>query len=348
MELASKPAYLALAAVGATLLATTMGMFSKNQMPVEGKTILITGGSDGMGLSVSRQLAAKGANIIIVARNVGKLEEAIVTLKASAKNPESQRFTYISADVSEHNYAAAVIAEAIAWNNGKSPDIVWCIAGVATPDFWVDTPLEVSRRNMDINYWGNAEMSHAVLREWLDPSAPVTDEPKHFIFTSSVVAFYSIAGYSPYAPAKIAIRTLADTLAQEVKLYPQNVEIHVVYPGTILTAGLETENKSKPEITHILEEDDPQQSADTVARRAINGLERGEYFVTVAWLGHLMKWGMMGGSPRNNWLIDTLMQFVVALVWLIVYPIINSKLLSYAKKHGHPATYKLKNANTKR
>ena len=50
-------------------------------MPVDGKTILITGGSDGMGLSVSCQLAAKGANIIIVARNVGKLEEALVRLK---------------------------------------------------------------------------------------------------------------------------------------------------------------------------------------------------------------------------------------------------------------------------
>lgn len=341
MELPLMSTFFVIAGLGVLFIAI-MRLFGKNQMPVDGKTVLITGGSDGMGLSVARQLAAKGANLILVARNVGKLEEAVAQLKASAKHPSTQRFTYISANVAEPNYAAPVVAQAIAWNEGNPPDIVWCIAGMASPDLWIETPLEVSRRNMDVNYWGNAEMSHAILKEWLDPSVPVDGETKHFVFTSSVVAFYSIAGYGPYSPAKIAIRNLADTLVQEVKLYPQKVKIHVVYPGTILTAGLENENKNKPEITHILEEDDPQQTADTVAREAIKGLEKGQYFVTVAWLGHMMKWGMMSGSPRNNWIIDTLMQFIVAIAWCIAHPIINGKITSYAKNHGHPSTYKAK------
>lgn len=41
------------------------------------KTVLITGGSEGMGLAVAKKLSAKGANVVLVARNTGKLEEAL-------------------------------------------------------------------------------------------------------------------------------------------------------------------------------------------------------------------------------------------------------------------------------
>jgi short-subunit dehydrogenase len=48
------------------------------------QTVLITGASEGMGKSVAKQLAQKGANILIVARNVGKLEEALSEIKVSS------------------------------------------------------------------------------------------------------------------------------------------------------------------------------------------------------------------------------------------------------------------------
>ena len=44
------------------------------------QTVLLTGGSEGMGRSAARMLAAKGANVVIVARNVGKLEEALAEI----------------------------------------------------------------------------------------------------------------------------------------------------------------------------------------------------------------------------------------------------------------------------
>ena len=76
-----------------------MGLFNfgKNYFPVEGKvymfllfngfsltrlqTVLLTGASDGMGRSVAKILAQKGANIVIVARNVEKLESALQEIK---------------------------------------------------------------------------------------------------------------------------------------------------------------------------------------------------------------------------------------------------------------------------
>jgi 3-dehydrosphinganine reductase len=294
-----------------------------------------------MGRSAAMQLAAKGAHIILVSRNVGRLEEALAAVKASASSPATQRFTYISADVSEPDYAATVIAEAMAWNGGRSPDIVWCVAGMSTPLLWTDDgAMAAARRNMDVNYFGSADMSRAILREWLRPenaAGPAT-EPKHIVFTASVLALFAIVGYGPYTPSKWALRGLADTLAMELNLYPDNpVRVHVVYPATIVSPGLERENETKPGITVELEKDEPPETPETVARRAIQGLERGEYFVAVSFLGNLMRCGVMGGSPRNNWVFDTLLGWLVPVFYFFVLRIMNGQVRGWAKTHGHPA-----------
>ncbi|KAM5351291.1 hypothetical protein ACJ41O_004014 [Fusarium nematophilum] len=319
-----------------------MGLFGGNKMPVEGKTILITGASEGLGLSAAKQLAAKGANVILVSRSVGKLEAALTAVKAAAKNPESQRFHYISADVSAPSYAGPLLAEVISWNHGKAPDIVWTVAGMAFPELFVDMEMESLRRHMDVNFYGTAEMAHAILREWLSPDALVEKQPKHLIMTSSVVAFYSPPGYATYAPSKYAMRGLAETLAQEVKMYPQNVNVHVVYPGTILSPSFPRENEFKPEITKIIEKDDPEQEPDEVAEKAIKGLEKGEYFITVAFLGSLMKWGSFGGAYKGNWVIDFFGSALAQFVWLFARIDIDMKIKNYGKTHGHPSTYKNK------
>ncbi|KAF3805321.1 3-ketodihydrosphingosine reductase gsl-3 [Colletotrichum gloeosporioides] len=340
MENVSQAVWVALGGLAAVLFASAMGLFNwKNHMPVEGKTILLTGASEGMGRSVALQLAAKGANLALVARNAARLEELVAECKTAAKNPSNQRFTFFTADITLENYAAPLLTDVKAWNDGRSPDIVWCIAGMASTGFWIDTPFAQTRRNMDVNFYGTAEMAHAILREWLAVDAPVEKEPKHLIMTTSVVAFFTIAGYGPYASSKWAIRGLADTLSQEVLLYPQNVKIHVVFPGTITSPGLEKENLTKPQITHQLEELDPVQSPEEVARLSIKGLERGDYFVTVAFLGSLMKWSGLGGSIRNNWVVDTFMVWITSWVWVFMLPDIMRQCRNYGKKHGHPATY---------
>ncbi|KAK9783485.1 putative 3-dehydrosphinganine reductase [Seiridium cardinale] len=337
------PFWVLIASVIAAIAAFTMGIFSsKNQMPVDGKTILITGSSEGMGRSAARQLAAKGANLILVSRNAARLEEAVAEAKSAAKNPQTQRFHYISADVSKPDYARDLIAEAVAWNNGQALDIVWCVAGKSTPDFWVEAPLSLTRDQMDINFWGSAEMAHAILREWTGPSAPVVPEPKHLIFTSSVLAFVPIIGYGPYNPAKAALRSLADTLVQELELYPQKVKLHVVYPGSISSPGFDRENMTKPEITRIIEEGDPVQSPDEVAAKAIAGLEKGQYSITVAFLGNVLRCIALGGAPRESWFFDTILSWILQVVWFFALYDIFNKIKKFGKKNGHPVNYRKK------
>lgn len=319
-----------------------------------------------MGLSAASQLAAKGAHVVIISRSAAKLEKALSEVKVgdmlnltnstlrtcadicqAAAKSSTQRINFIAADVTKPDYARAIISQVKEWNNGNSPDIVWCLAGMSTPMlFGDDRVMPEMRREMDLNYFGGSEMAHAILREWWSPQNKFpADQPKHLIFTASVVALYAFVGYSTYSPSKWALRGLADTLTQEAMLYPdQPVKIHIVYPGTILSPGFEMEQKSKPDITLQLEKDDPQQTPDEVARKAIAGLEEGNYMVTVGILGDLIRWAGVGCSVRNNKLVDTLMMWIMTPVWLIVLAVMHGDIRKFAKTKGHPSTYPKKEA----
>ncbi|KAF2717694.1 NAD(P)-binding protein [Polychaeton citri CBS 116435] len=331
-----------------------MGYFKrKNHFDVDGRTVLITGGSTGMGRALAKLLASKGANVVIVARTQKNLDEALEYIKPAAKSPGSQRFHAISADVTSAVENERIITEVTEWNNGQPADIVWANAGASYPALFLDTPLETLRAQMDINYWAAAYLAQVTLKSWLKPftSSSTSDnasavKPRHFLITSSSIAFVGLAGYGPYAPAKAALRSLADSLRSEVNLYngarrrdpsiaTADVKIHCVLPGTINTPGLANEEKTKHEITKILESGDPVQTEDEVAAAAVKGLERGGYLVTTQIMGHALRVGALAGSPRNGWgIIDTLFSWAVSIAWLFVGPDLDSKVVAYGKQNG--------------
>lgn len=193
---------------------------------------------------------------------------------------------------------------------------------------------------MDVNYWAAAYMAHAVLKSWLSPNSPNKGTERHFIFTSSIICFYPLLGYAPYAPAKAAMRTLSDTLHQEVLLYGEDVKIHTVFPGGIDSPGFLNENKNKPEITLELEKGDEIQNPDKVAAKAIKGLENGEYMITVSFLGSVVRSQMWSGMTKNNWLLDTLLTGVTSIIWPFAKWDMHGKVSKYGKQNGHPSTYK--------
>ncbi|MCJ1478630.1 hypothetical protein MMC13_007311 [Lambiella insularis] len=327
-----------------------MGYFKrKNQFPVEGRTVLITGGSQGMGKSVACLLARKGANIVIVARNVGKLEDAIRSISSQATKLPTQRFHYISADLTTASESSRILSEVTQWNNGSPPDIVFCCAGSCHPTLFIDTQVEKLKEQMDSNYFSAAYMAHATLRSWLKPSedtkhatealAGRSREPRHLIFTSSVCGFLSITGYSPYSPPKTALRSLSDSLSNELLLYASSdfppVRMHTIFPGTIFTDAYIEENKIKPAITKKLEADDGGQTPDQVAEKSVSALEKGEELVSTALLGRALMCGVLGGSTRNGWpIIDTLLSWVMSVFMIFVRRDLDGKVKEWGRLHG--------------
>ncbi|KAH8890170.1 NAD(P)-binding protein [Thozetella sp. PMI_491] len=330
-----------------------MGFWS-NEFPVDGRTVLITGGSKGLGLAAARQLAAKGASVVIVARNPEHLQTAVKQVTESAKSPEKQRFHSISADVTTAAECARVVAEASAWNDGP-PDVVWCCSGSAHPSLFVDTPLEQFQTMMDSNYFSCVYMAHAVLNLWLRPDGkdakgaptPATKGPappaRHLVFTGSFVSFYSFAGFTPYCPSKAAIRSLSDSLSQEMNLYAgahptePRVRVHTVFPATMPTQSLDDENRVKTDLTKSLEEGDQILEPEECARRAIAGLERGEELVATSTIIRLVMTSVMGGSIRGGFfkgLVDTILGWIVLIVMLFIRGDMDSKVAKWGREHG--------------
>jgi 3-dehydrosphinganine reductase len=122
-----------------------------------------------------------------------------------------------------------------------------------------------------------------MIRSPQPPSSP----NRKIVFTASLLSFSAIPGYAAYAPAKAAIRMLADTLREECILY--DIDIHCSFPAGILSPGFEIEEKTKPEITKKMEGSAGAETPENVARWIIERLERGHHMITYEFVGTMLK-----------------------------------------------------------
>ena len=262
-----------------------------------------------------------------------------------------------------------MVAEATAWNDGSPPDVVWCCSGSAHPTLFIDAPVEQLQTMMDSNYFSCAYMAHAILNVWLrEPGKQLQGLPnneqtasagttiaaattaskaappaRHLVFTGSFVSFYSFAGFTPYSPSKAAIRSLSDSLSQEMNLYAAaqptapRVRVHTVFPATMPTQSLEDENRVKTDLTKSLEEGDQVLPPEECARRCIAGLERGEELVATSTIIRLVMTSVLGGSIRGGFfkgVVDTLLGWIVLVVMVFIRWDMDSKVARWGHDHG--------------
>ncbi|KAG8170276.1 hypothetical protein KVR01_001021 [Diaporthe batatas] len=327
---------------------------STNRFPVQGRTVLITGASRGTGLEAARQLAAKGANVMIVARDAKRLREGVASLREAAVCPETQRFHFIPADLTDAETCIHVMSQATEWNSGQPPDVVWSLVGSAYPHLFVETDISRLRDELTTNYFANAFMAHAALKTWLrEPNEPAGDAqtmrrkdaaPRHLVFTSSFQALYSMVGYTSYGPAKTALRSLSDSLSQELHLYAaanpswRPIRVHTIFPSTIFGESYEAENLVKPDVNKMLEETDPGQTAEVVARKSIQGLESGHELITCDILARFVLSTVFGTSKRGGFfrtLADWAMGCLGLLILIFVRWDMDRKVRNFGRRHGH-------------
>lgn len=330
---------------------TIMGLFTKkSSFEVQDRAVIVTGASQGLGLALARQLSAKGANVVIVAQTVSKLEKALEVVTKAARNPATQKFLYLSYDLRSPKSAPEILSKVTEWNNGQAPDVVLNCAGNCVPGFFASSSIQTLQDQMDTIYWSCAYMAHATLQQWIQPvgknsQKSLEHKPRHLIFTSSVLAFLPFAGYAPYNPGKAAMRSLADTLNQEVQVYngarlhpsepgpAAEIKVHAIYPTGIQSPGYENEQKSKPALTQKLEEDDQIQQPEDLARIIISELEAGKHVITASPIAHLMKGWAMGGSQRVGFM-DYFWNFAGSIVIMFVAPDFMSKCWKWGKEKG--------------
>ncbi|KAI3656687.1 hypothetical protein MP638_007020 [Amoeboaphelidium occidentale] len=287
------------------LLQTTSQLLNPTTKTFRDKHVLVTGGSKGTGKALAILLAKKGAHVTIMARNEKDLNDALKEIKENAFSKE-QIISAIQCDVTDSDKAAVAVQKAF---DSKPLDYVFCFAGASVPGFFQEQDLSLFRKGMDLNYFGALNVVHPAVKLMIQ-----SENPGSIGFCASVLGMFSLVGYSQYAPTKFALRGLAETLRQELK--PYNISTHIMFPGTILSPGFIEEQKTKPEVTKLIEGADEGQKPEIIAEAFLKGMEQGQFMITSDIIGELARCCSKGVSPTNNYVTDAIL---CALGW-IVFP----------------------------
>lgn len=189
----------------------------------ESKTVLITGGSRGLGAATAEAFADRGANVAIsYAASANKAEAVVAKIKA-----KGVRAIAVKADQSDLSTAKPLIDTVIA-EFGKL-DILVNNAGVAIQGQTVDDPeldWEKYNRQWQVNVLGTVANTRA--------AAPVLTEGGRIIFIGSALGSHVIfPGVADYSGTKWALAGYAKGVARE--LGRRNITVNIVQPGIMPT-----------------------------------------------------------------------------------------------------------------
>ena len=231
------------------------------QQPFSGKTVLVCGGSQGIGKETAKEIVRLGGNVGIVARDSDALNQAAKEIEAE-KASQSQFVDTIVCDTTDMG-ALKPLLEAFIAGHGV-PDVLVNNVGYAKPDYIQNMTLDDFKSNMDVNYYGQLVPTLILLPFFMEA------KQGHIAFVSSLGGVVGIIGYAAYTPTKAALIGLSETLRHELK--PYNIDISVLYPPDTDTPGFEIENISKPPETAILSETANLCTAEKVAEVFVEGL----------------------------------------------------------------------------
>lgn len=289
--------------------------------------VVISGGSQGLGLSIAKEHVKRGDDVVLVARTESKLQAAVNELELVhvPQGPENQCFKYVVADVSN-----AKACESVFGQIGSIPDAVYCCAGAARPGMFIDLTSEELANSMKTVYDTALYFSHAALKVMAN-SPDKLNKRRHLIYCSSTVAIFPFIGYSAYAPGKAAIRALSDIIRQECLVH--NIRVSHILPGSMATEGFAIEEQTKPAITKKIEGPSPPETPDNCAKYILGRLDKGDdtvYTDTVSWI---LGSSMLGISPRFGWgILQALVGVFFAIFGRIVAWSINRDILHDAQE----------------
>jgi len=187
---------------------------------IEGKVVVITGASSGLGEATARLLSAQGASVALGARRVERIQALADELTASGGKALA-----VATDVTDRDQVKALVDAAVQ-TYGRI-DVLINNAGLMPHSPLERLKIDDWNQMIDVNIKGVLYGIAAAL--------PYMQQQKagHIINVSSVAGHKVRPGGVVYAATKHAVRVLSEGLRMEVK--PYNIRTTVISPGAVAT-----------------------------------------------------------------------------------------------------------------
>lgn len=225
--------------------------------PIEslGPWAIVTGASAGIGLACARRLAARGLNLVLVARRA----DALATTCDDLTREYGVATRAIAQDLSAPAAAAAVMRACADLDVG----LLISNAGNGRMGGFLQNAAPDLREMLMLNVITQMELTHAFASRLIERG-----RTGGILIVSSTFAFGPVPLGANYAAAKAYLLRLGEALHAE--LGPRNVHVSVLVPGTTNTPGLN--QRDDLDVTHSPM---PQMSPDVVVAVGLRALERG-------------------------------------------------------------------------
>jgi NAD(P)-dependent dehydrogenase (short-subunit alcohol dehydrogenase family) len=185
------------------------------------KTILITGAGSGFGEAAAIGLAKQGHNVIATVQ----VSPQVTPLREEAKALGLPNLRVERLDLTDPYDMAYALTHDI--------DVLWNNAGIGEAGPVFEIPLDLVRRNYEINVFLPLQLTQGFVRKWIDAR-----KKGKIVFTSSMGGLFTPANWGVYVSTKHALEAVAEALQQELK--PHEIKVQTINPGAFYTGYNET------------------------------------------------------------------------------------------------------------
>lgn len=186
----------------------------------ERKIVVVTGGTDGIGLATAKSFVAEGATVYITGRRKDRLDEALEEIGHGAIGVQGD-----VSDLADLDRLYAQIEQ-----DQEHVDVVFANAGVSESAPIGAIEVDHYNRVFDINVKGTVFTVQKAL--------PLMSEGGAIVLTGSGAGSKGFPALSIYSATKAAIRSLARTWTADLK--NRGIRVNTVSPGMVLTPAMQT------------------------------------------------------------------------------------------------------------